>query len=258
MEKKIQWVDSNDCLPSVGVDILFRESASTVVYKGRVQKSFGVSPYGREEDSNNIYYKYYWAYESVDTYLLPSLWKTNFRNTIIGISVHCTNMEEDTSVRRNMTVLGFKWKSGIKFNAISLYGKFKENTCYYFHTGEAMSFKDAEEAGHIILPASWFIELTNNIIAQRLYFLDIAIDCNSEEEAKQLTLYAHNLGFKWSSGLSYAKFTLWNPERKLTCYDIVHGIYSSTSNFPKVVSFAEFKRTAEIKSRLANDKLNFK
>ena len=78
-------------------------------------------------------------------------------------------------------------------------------------------------------------------------FRDKAINCETEEEAKQLLKIAKNQGFKWIGGVEYDEnYTYWDTYRKETVYFIIDGQYGNmfTEGLEdSAIKFKEFIRT---------------
>lgn len=256
MVENVQWIASSDCLPIVGTSVQFKQhKEGTAINDGIVLPDGTIEPF----NAKGIFiHKYYWAELPEEQYMLPSLWKSDFRSSLQGIAIHCPTEVLDAKVIENAAILGFKYKSGLLFNKASYWYEKKEETCYNMYTGTYNSRKNQESEGSIIYRAEWFIKLTDSIIAQRNNFEDNIINCSTPEETNQLLTYANNLGFKWKGGGSFIERNNWARYTKDTCYSIATGTFGSRLWFEKdytIISFRDFKAKYEKVNGLTREDL---
>ena len=59
-----------------------------------------------------------------------------------------------------------------------------------------------------------------------LKYLNKAVHCNTEAEAKEFLKLADNVGYSWSTGDSLNEHTFWEDEKLLMCYCATNeGVY---------------------------------
>lgn len=78
---------------------------------------------------------------------------------------------------------------------------------------------------------------------EELLTKEIAVQCETKEQAKALLKWLHFKGKRWSNGESYLEVNYWNKFKDNTCYEIHEGTYEEIDfckeeNIP-VISFAE-------------------
>lgn len=61
----------------------------------------------------------------------------------------------------------------------------------------------------------------------------VAINCKTEEQAKNLLKWADSKGLTWSSGISYLEKTDWYVYREYNCYDLFSGVVGLCTTAPE-------------------------
>ena len=248
MIENVQWIASSDCLPIAGASVQFKQRGDKPSSEGIVLPDGTIEPF----NAKGIFiHKYYWAELPEERYMLPSLWKSDFRKSLQGISILCTTEEESKEVLIRAHALGWKWLEGQPYKDLSYWDTFTFTTCYNFYKGTYHSKSKALEDGQIVYPAEWFIELADSVIDKRSSLLGVVVNCKTREEAVQFTYYANNLGYKWIDGSSYLDNTQWDSYKENTWYCPEMGTFGSRADFARtypelsLLSFKDFKAICE-------------
>lgn len=241
-------VYTNDCTPVGGQTIRFKLMDGET---GTAKVEEDGTIHLPEDDENTFQLEYYWAEIPKPDYQMPSLWKSVFKNSLIGISIHCTTEKEAKDVLNRAHVLGWKWADGSPFTTLTYWDEYGSDICYDFYNCLCDSITHEINGGQIIYPAEWFIELADSVIDKRSSLLGAVVNCKTREEAVQFTYYANNLGYKWIDGSSYLDNTQWDSYKENTWYCPEMGTFGSRADFARtypelsLLSFKDFKAICE-------------
>lgn len=247
MTENTQWIYTNDCTPVGGQTIRFKlMDGETSIAKVEEDGTIHLP----EDDENTFQLEYYWTEIPKPDYQMPSLWKSVFKNSLLGIVIHCATEEESKNVLNRAHSLGWKWAEGQSYKELSCWSTHTHSTCYNFYNGTFLSLNKAFEEGKLVYSAKWFIDLADSIIKQASNFKNVIVNCKTREEAKQLTTYMHNLGYKWSSGTSYLERgdSFWDNYGESTYCCAELGTYATSTGFPGKylrMPFKDFKAKCE-------------
>jgi len=79
---------------------------------------------------------------------------------------------------------------------------------------------------------------------------NVAVNCKTKKQAKQLLTWATSKGFKWCDGNSYPKNTGWDTYGENVCYYLYEGMYSgnirANKGKYKILSFKEALKKPKI------------
>lgn len=117
-----------------------------------------------------------------------------------------------------------------------------ENTCLYSR-GVYGALDYAKVSNHKVVTAEEVIaHFENPDLYSRLVKPEVAIHCETKEEAEQLLKWAHSQGLKWNTKKSYLSGTAYDIHKDKTCYSLYTGRYTEVSFYKsegyKIIKFS--------------------